>query len=292
MYGDDSKKCQSGCKYPKTDIVASQENFTGSNVSIIPLSAEKCFLQPTGPTPINQDLNMAESLDPNCKQPFKTTNSAIEFETELFQTDIRELSQELPEHADDPNHVQDDTHGFLPEHAIASRKVRDKRKRKTPKSTAVNQPGNPKHHLLLWRITRRKYQLNHNNPLPVPKLYNFTRKSRLRGSILQKRSPSTCQPLHNPHRRLINFKPPTINCSTQCYQKQHSRANITLAIYLQSIISQNPAWNRHQKKRLRMHEKLNPEIKQPNRHRLLWTTNCFNALGGEYCGVHKANKAD
>ncbi|KAM3184229.1 hypothetical protein ACTXT7_008790 [Hymenolepis weldensis] len=204
MYGDDARKCQSGCKYSKTDTVASQENFTGSNVSVIPRSAEKCFIQPTGPvlqatnnhsfnfhtslyaiwTPINQNLNMAESLDPNSKQPFKTTNSATEFDTELFQTDIRELSQELPEHADDPHPVQDDTHGFLPEHATASRKIRDKRKRKTPKSTAVNQqkpsqsvtqPGNPKHHLLLWRITRRKHQLNHNNPLPVPKLYNFTR---------------------------------------------------------------------------------------------------------------------
>ncbi|KAM3179847.1 hypothetical protein ACTXT7_017480, partial [Hymenolepis weldensis] len=100
-------------------------------------------------------------------------------------------------------------------------------------------------------------------------------KSKLRGSILQKRSPSTSQPLHNPHSRLLNFKPPIINCSTQCYQKQHSRANIALAIYLQSIISPNPAWSGHRKKRLRMHEKLNPEMKQPNRHRLLWTNNCL-----------------
>ncbi|KAM3173150.1 hypothetical protein ACTXT7_013064 [Hymenolepis weldensis] len=67
----------------------------------------------------------------NCKQSFKITNSATEFDTELFQTDIRELSQGLPEHADDPNSVQDDTH-FLPENATASRKIRDKRKRKTP----------------------------------------------------------------------------------------------------------------------------------------------------------------
>ncbi|KAM3182707.1 hypothetical protein ACTXT7_011774 [Hymenolepis weldensis] len=39
--------------------------------------------------PINQDLNMAESLNLNCKQPSKTTNSAMEFETELLQTNIR-----------------------------------------------------------------------------------------------------------------------------------------------------------------------------------------------------------
>ncbi|KAM3184091.1 hypothetical protein ACTXT7_009071 [Hymenolepis weldensis] len=42
---------------------------------------------------------MAKSLDP----PSKTTISATEFDTELFQTDIRELSQELPENADDSN---------------------------------------------------------------------------------------------------------------------------------------------------------------------------------------------
>ncbi|KAM3181481.1 hypothetical protein ACTXT7_014294 [Hymenolepis weldensis] len=157
MYGDDARKYQPGCKYPKTDTVTSQENFIGSRVSVIPRSAENCFLQPTGPvlqatsnhlfnshtslyaiwTPINQDLNMAESLDPNCKQSFKITNSATEFDTELFQTDIRELSQELPEHTDDSNPVQDGIHDFLPEHVTASIKTRDKRKRKPPKSTAT-----------------------------------------------------------------------------------------------------------------------------------------------------------
>ncbi|KAM3184010.1 hypothetical protein ACTXT7_009218 [Hymenolepis weldensis] len=79
---------------------------------------------------------MAESLDLNFKQPSKTTNSATEFDTELFQTNTRELSQELSGHADDSNPVQDNFHNFLPEHA--SRKTRDKRKRKTPQSTAVN----------------------------------------------------------------------------------------------------------------------------------------------------------
>ncbi|KAM3175444.1 hypothetical protein ACTXT7_008526 [Hymenolepis weldensis] len=239
-------------------------------------------------TSINQDLKMTESLNLNCKQPSKTTNSATEFDTELFQTDIQELSQELPEHAYGSSPVQDDIHDFLPEHATASHKTRDKRKRETPKSTAVNQQKpspsvtqhrNPKHELLLWRITRRQHYLNHTNPLLVLKSHNFTRESRLRGSILQKRPPSTCQSLHNLRRRLLNFKPSVINCSTQSYQKQHSRANTTLTIYSQSIISQNPAWSRRRKKGLRMHENLNPEIKQLNRHQLLWTSYCFNALG-------------
>ncbi|VUZ40853.1 unnamed protein product [Hymenolepis diminuta] len=159
MYGDDAKKCQPGCKYPKADTIISQGNFTGSNVSVIPRSAEKCFLQPTDPvlqatsnhlfnchtslyviwTPINQDLNMTESLDLNCKQPSKIINSVTEFDTELFQTDIRELFQEFSEHADDSNLVRDDSYDFLPEHTATSRKSRGKRKRKTPKSTAVNQ---------------------------------------------------------------------------------------------------------------------------------------------------------
>ncbi|VUZ49861.1 unnamed protein product [Hymenolepis diminuta] len=178
MHGDGATKCQPGCRYPKTDTIISQGNFTGSNASVVPRPAEKCFLQPTGLAlqatsnqffnphtslyaiwiPINQDLNMTESLNLNCKQPSKITNSATEFNTELFRADIRELSQGLPEHADDPNPVQDDIRDFLPEHATASRKSRDKRKRKTPKSTAVNQQKpfqsvtqhrNPKHQLLL-----------------------------------------------------------------------------------------------------------------------------------------------
>ncbi|VUZ47299.1 unnamed protein product [Hymenolepis diminuta] len=74
---DDARKRQPGCKYPKT----SQGNFTGSNVSVIPRSAEKCIVQPIGSAlqstsnhfsislcyldPHNQDLNIAESLDLN-----------------------------------------------------------------------------------------------------------------------------------------------------------------------------------------------------------------------------------
>ncbi|VUZ47866.1 unnamed protein product [Hymenolepis diminuta] len=49
MYGDDAKKCQSGCKYPKTVTIISQGNFTGSNASVIPRSAEKCFFSQSGP---------------------------------------------------------------------------------------------------------------------------------------------------------------------------------------------------------------------------------------------------
>ncbi|KAM3180143.1 hypothetical protein ACTXT7_016881 [Hymenolepis weldensis] len=64
------------------------------------------------------------------------------FDTELFQIDTQELSQELPEHADVTIPVQDYFHDFLPEHDTASPKTRDKPKRKTPKSTAVKQRPN------------------------------------------------------------------------------------------------------------------------------------------------------
>ncbi|VUZ55048.1 unnamed protein product, partial [Hymenolepis diminuta] len=83
MHGDGATKCQPGCRYPKTDTIISQGNFTGSNASVVPRPAEKCFLQPTGLAlqatsnqffnphtslyaiwiPINQDLNMTESLN-------------------------------------------------------------------------------------------------------------------------------------------------------------------------------------------------------------------------------------
>ncbi|KAM3178223.1 hypothetical protein ACTXT7_002985 [Hymenolepis weldensis] len=90
-------------------------------------------------TIFNCDLNKAESLDPNCKQPSKTINSVTEFDTELFQTDIRELLQELLELADDSTPVQDDIHNFLLEHFTVSRKTRDKSRRKIPKLAAANQ---------------------------------------------------------------------------------------------------------------------------------------------------------
>ncbi|VUZ49857.1 unnamed protein product, partial [Hymenolepis diminuta] len=227
MHGDGATKCQPGCRYPKTDTIISQGNFTGSNASVVPRPAEKCFLQPTGLAlqatsnqffnphtslyaiwiPINQDLNMTESLKLNCKQPSKITNSATEFG--------------LTEQADDPNPVQDDIHDFLPEHATASRKSQDKLNQQKL-FQSVTQHRNPKHQLLLWRITRRQHYLNHTNPLLVLKSHNFTRESRLRGSILQKRSPSTCQPLHNLCPRLLNLKSSTINYSTQSYQKNQA----------------------------------------------------------------------
>ncbi|VUZ54469.1 unnamed protein product, partial [Hymenolepis diminuta] len=45
-----AKKCHSGCTYSKTDTIASQRNSIGSEVSIISLSAVKCFLHRTGLT--------------------------------------------------------------------------------------------------------------------------------------------------------------------------------------------------------------------------------------------------
>ncbi|VUZ47885.1 unnamed protein product [Hymenolepis diminuta] len=126
-------------------------------------------------TPINQDLKMVESLDLNCKQPSKITNSATEFDTELFQTDIRGLSQEFSEHADDSNLIRDDSYDFLPEHAAASGKSRGKRKRKTPKSTAVNQQkpsqsvtqhGSCKYQLLLQQ-REQTTRINPTETIPI-----------------------------------------------------------------------------------------------------------------------------
>ncbi|VUZ54470.1 unnamed protein product [Hymenolepis diminuta] len=56
----------------------------------------------------------------------------------------------------------------------------------------------------------------------VPKPHKFTRRDRLQGSILQERSPLTCQPLHKFHWGLLNFNPSTMNCGRRGYQKQHS----------------------------------------------------------------------
>ncbi|VUZ49993.1 unnamed protein product, partial [Hymenolepis diminuta] len=107
--------------------------------------------------------------------PSKTTNSATEFDTELFQTDICELSQELPRHADDSNPVQDDNQDFSPEYAITFRKSRDKRKRKTPKFTAVNQQKpsqpvtqhrSPKHQLLLYQ-REQTTRINPTKKIPI-----------------------------------------------------------------------------------------------------------------------------
>ncbi|VUZ55625.1 unnamed protein product [Hymenolepis diminuta] len=200
---------------------------------------------------------MAESLDHNCKQPPKITNSSTEFDTELFQTDIQELSQELPEHADDSNLVRDDGYDFLLEHATASRKSRGKRKKKTPKSTAVNhqkpsvtQHRSPKYQLLLYQ-REQTTRINPAKTIPI-------------------NMPTSSQP-PSTKLQVINHKlrPPPLP-----YQRRHSRGNVILAIYLQSIISQNSAWSRRRKKGLQMHENLNPEIKQPNRHQLLSTTAC------------------
>lgn len=150
----------------------------GSEVSIIPRSAERCFLQSNSVAlqatsnyffqppytalcyldPVNQDLNMAESPDLNCKQSSKTINSLTEFDTELFQTDIRELFRELPELADDSTPVQDDIHNFLPEPVTASPVRHETRARgRHQNSLERTNENRPKHKLLLRRITRRQH---------------------------------------------------------------------------------------------------------------------------------------
>ncbi|KAM3180119.1 hypothetical protein ACTXT7_016929 [Hymenolepis weldensis] len=74
-------------------------------------------------TASQHDLNMAESLDPNCKQTSTTANSGTEFNTKFSETDIRELSQKLPGLADDSNTVQEDVHKILSEDTTASCKA-------------------------------------------------------------------------------------------------------------------------------------------------------------------------
>ncbi|VUZ46873.1 unnamed protein product [Hymenolepis diminuta] len=158
-------------------------------------------------TPINQDMNMAESLDPNYRQPSKTSISVAEFE--------------LLEFANDSNSVQEDIHGFLSEHTTASHKTR--RAKREDKLTKIVPIGHPtQESQILWRITKSQHYLIHASPLLALKSYIFTRKGRLRGSFLQKRSFSTYQPLHKLHRRLLNFKPPAINCIAQAYQKNQA----------------------------------------------------------------------
>ncbi|VUZ38647.1 unnamed protein product [Hymenolepis diminuta] len=67
-----------------------------------------------------------------------TSNFATtEFDIELSQTDIRELSRKLLELAGDSNSVQEDIHNTLPEDTTSSCKARDKQKGKTPKPTAT-----------------------------------------------------------------------------------------------------------------------------------------------------------
>ncbi|KAM3183231.1 hypothetical protein ACTXT7_010753 [Hymenolepis weldensis] len=159
---------------------------------------------------------MTESLNLNCKQPSKTISSATEFDTKLFQTDIRELSQELPEHADGYNPLQDDIHDFLPEHATTSRKTRDKRKRKTPKSTAVNQQKPEREQTTRINPTKTipiNMPTSSQPASPSTKLQTINYK--LQYSVLPK---ATLMRKHNTHNILASSSKDTVQPSTPSVQ--------------------------------------------------------------------------
>nr|CDS33075.1 hypothetical protein HmN_000089200 [Hymenolepis microstoma] len=167
-YGNDAKKCQPGCNYSRIDSAISKLYPTCSKVSVFSRSAEDAFFNPFN-TIKQQDLDMAESIEPNYQQSSTMVNPVKEFDTKIFQTDIQEPSKELPELADDTSSICVDIHNFPSDHSSSSTKKRERRKRKTPKSTATNQENLSKsvtqHHLLLWRLARRQRFLIHANPL-------------------------------------------------------------------------------------------------------------------------------
>nr|CDS35247.1 hypothetical protein HmN_001012600 [Hymenolepis microstoma]CUU99537.1 hypothetical transcript [Hymenolepis microstoma] len=86
-----------------------------------------------------QDLIIVDPFESNCQQSSMIANPMKESGIELFQTDSQELSKEPSDLADDSNPEKVDIYDFLPEHSTASLKTREKRKRTTPKPTAVNQ---------------------------------------------------------------------------------------------------------------------------------------------------------
>nr|CDS33350.1 hypothetical protein HmN_000508900 [Hymenolepis microstoma] len=140
-YGDDVKKCHPGFKYPKVDSAISKKHPTGSQVSVIPCSAEKCFLQPidlilhavnshfpnfhtflsSAYNITRQNLNMSESLEPNCQQSSMRVNSVKEFDTEAFRMEAREPSKEFPDLANNFNSIYGEIHNFPRKHSITSR---------------------------------------------------------------------------------------------------------------------------------------------------------------------------
>nr|CDS35261.1 hypothetical protein HmN_001014200 [Hymenolepis microstoma] len=65
-------------------------------------------------------------------------NPVKEFDIELFQTDTRKPSKELPDLFDGFNPLHVDIHNFLPEHSSIPIKGGDKLKMKAAKPTAAN----------------------------------------------------------------------------------------------------------------------------------------------------------
>nr|CUU99809.1 gag pol polyprotein [Hymenolepis microstoma] len=299
MYGYKAKKCQPGCNYSSTDSAFSNLNPTGPERNIIPRSAVKSYLQLTNLTlrPNNnhlsnictssssvhtikrQNSDMVESTEPNCQQSAAIVSPVKEVDTELLQTDAQEFYEEIPAHSDDFNSIPGDIHNFLTKHPTISTKKRNKRKRKKiAKPIAADhqnisklfiQNRSPKYKLLLWRLASRRSRLIHAYPSPDSKNHIFTKKYGAQPPVLHKLYRSTCEHFQKLPRSLPYCKPSSIKSNRQVNQRQHSRGNTKSRKFLQLVLSQSSAWSRRRKKRLWMHENLNLEIKQPNRHELM-----------------------
>nr|CDS30110.2 hypothetical protein HmN_000915300 [Hymenolepis microstoma] len=299
MYGDKAKKCQPGCNYSSIDSAFSNLNPTGPERNIIPRSAVKSYLQLTNLTlrPNNnhlsnictssssvhtikrQNSDMVESTEPNCQQSAAIVSPVKEVDTKLLQTDAQEFYEEIPDHSDDFNSIPGDIHNFLTEHPTISTKKRNKRKRKKiAKPIAADhqnisklfiQNRSPRYKLLLWRLASRRPRLIHGYPSLDSKNHFFTKKDRAQPPVLHKLYRSICEHFQKLPRPLPYCKPSSLKSNRRVNQRQHSRGNIKSRKYLQSVLSQISAWSRRRKKRLWMHENLNPEIKQPNCHELM-----------------------
>nr|CDS27282.1 hypothetical protein HmN_000731800 [Hymenolepis microstoma] len=159
-YGDDIKKCQSGCNYlspslSRADLAFSKFNPNGQQVTIIPRSAKNAFFSP--PTHPSDHLPSEEqpsfklvatswtwqnllSLIANNPQRWSIQRrNSMQSRYKLIQTDTRELTIELPNLADGSSSIHEDIQNLLPEHSTIPTNQRNKCKReKTSKATASN----------------------------------------------------------------------------------------------------------------------------------------------------------
>nr|CDS35019.1 hypothetical protein HmN_000979500 [Hymenolepis microstoma]CUU98117.1 hypothetical transcript [Hymenolepis microstoma] len=65
----------------------------------------------------HQDLDRAESIEPNCQRSSTMVNPVKEFNTELLSNDISELFKELPDLVKDSISIRGDIHNFLLDHS-------------------------------------------------------------------------------------------------------------------------------------------------------------------------------
>nr|CDS30178.1 gag pol polyprotein [Hymenolepis microstoma] len=100
------------------DNVISKLNSSGPEVSIILRAKSNRFTNYyTFSSSVNtikrQNLDMFESIEPNCQKSSTIFNPMKEFDTKMFQTDIGELSNELLDLADVSSPIHGDIHKLL-----------------------------------------------------------------------------------------------------------------------------------------------------------------------------------